>query len=46
MPIDLRRFYYKATLDKIKKHNANVQEQNKQAKKSAPKIPRMPKINK
>ena len=43
MPINLRRFYFHATVDKIKKYNLEVEKQNKNRTNNSPKMPRMPK---
>ena len=40
MPVDLRRFYFKLTSNKIKKHNEHIEEQNKKIKQAQARIPR------
>tara|TARA_R100000315_G_C5161730_1_gene93024 strand:- start:308 stop:445 length:138 start_codon:yes stop_codon:yes gene_type:complete len=44
MPIDLRKFYRNLVIEKIKKHNAAIDEQNRKNKQSSPKNARMPKF--
>tara|TARA_R110002153_G_C13312752_1_gene496480 strand:+ start:916 stop:1044 length:129 start_codon:yes stop_codon:yes gene_type:complete len=40
MPVDLRKFYYKMVVEKIKRQNQQVEEQNDRNKASSARIPR------
>ena len=40
MPVDLRKFYYKMTVQKIERANQQIEEQNKQIKANNTRIPR------
>jgi len=40
MPVDLRKFYYKMTIEKIKRQNKQVEEQNDKIKASTARNPR------